>query len=693
MKLIGLNDNGQVGQEAIDALVNSGIPSTDSMAALDSRVSIQERRAKTLRKVSYPSYWWASFYQEDPDKDLWKKTLSDPATAGYVIINPNSGPGDEVNSDWATQADIARTSGATVLGYISTDYANKAIARDGSRTYYTIAAEARKYVDWYSVDGFFLDETSNGWSDEQAEDHIWYEELTSLLRDEFPNAHLIGNAGANTRPEYLPLFDVLVTFENSAENYLAASPQSLVPDHYKKVGPGKFWHMIHDITSEDQARGVLEKASQSNVSNIYLTDDSNAHEPPAMWGNPYDVPPTAWLLDMQRKWARGLSLDAPVSGGEDTPDVSTRRNRVSIIGDSFSSTGYGSNYGHIWHTVAMSHADGTLVGNYAANGHTTADAIEGRDSSWGPDLPNAQLTKAKNDASQSVIVCLGYNDENNSVPRETFETNMRRIARELRDAGKRAIIMQPPIPVRARAAAIPSLKAYLANLPALCDEEGAVYLHTWDLIGDDLGLPPAYDQGDGSHMNSSGHDAVGQAVAPRLRKAIDGLGEYAAAIRTPMPLTVGIETMTDAESTAKVVTVPESSRDIFPTGEAILMDLGIGDDTYVSLGVPYRGDNLAGSRLKFTFSYEIVSMPADKVSNSTTNAGLHVQGGTFDPWVFTTLWGGVKLQGSRGVASVVTTVPAGVTEYVYALTLLGIQRVSGDAPAQVRVGAGRVERI
>ena len=54
------------------------------------------------------------------------------------------------------------------------------------------------------------------------------------------------------------------------------------------------------------------------------------------------------------------------------PTISRRR--VSIIGDSFSSTGYGTNWGHIWHTVALSHADGILVGNYAANGHTALDA-------------------------------------------------------------------------------------------------------------------------------------------------------------------------------------------------------------------------------------------------------------------------------------------------------------------------------
>lgn len=395
-------------------------------------------------------------------------------------------------------------------------------------------------------------------------------------------------------------------------------------------------------------------------------------------------------------------LTARVAALEQAPppvdlDVSTRRNRVSIIGDSFSSTGYGSNFGHIWHTVAMSHADGALVGNYAQNGHTALDAIEGRTADWGPDLPNAQLTKAKSDASQSVIVCLGYNDENNGVSKADYLENMRRIARELRVAGKRAIIMQPPIPIRARAAAIPALRDYLADLPDVCDEEGAVYLRTWDLIGDDLGLPPEYGQGDGSHMNAAGHDAVGLAIAPRLRRAIEGLGEYAAAIRTPSPFTVGVESMVDTEdtpSTVTTVTVPESSRDLFPSGEAVLMDLGIGDDTYISLGVPYRGDNLAGARLKFTFSYEIISMPAAKVSNTTADAGLHVRGGTYDPWQFTTLWGGVKLAGSRGVASVVVTVPASVTnEYAFALVLLGIKRADGDAPAQVRVGAGRIERI
>ena len=100
------------------------------------------------------------------------------------------------------------------------------------------------------------------------------------------------------------------------------------------------------------------------------------------------------------------------------PTISRRR--VSIIGDSFSSTGYGTNWGHIWHTVALSHADGTLVGNYAANGHAALDALEGRTSDWGPDPDNSQISRAEKDVSQSVVICLGYNDQNNGVSQGSY---------------------------------------------------------------------------------------------------------------------------------------------------------------------------------------------------------------------------------------------------------------------------------
>lgn len=686
-QLIGTNEDGQIAPDAVDLLRSAGLAHADQVAELSALADRGTRAEAARRHVSYPSYWWASWF-EGAEKDLWGVTLADPATVGFVIVNPNSGPGDAESVDWQTQAEIARGAGATVLGYVSTDYANAGIARDGSRTHEAIIADIAKYRAWYGVDGIFLDEVSNGWGDAQKNDHTWYAELTAAIREAHPGIVLVGNAGTNTRPEYLPLFDVLVTFEKSAAEYLAATDAQLTPNEYRGQPASKFWHMVHDVTSPAQATAVLERAAKSNVGHLYVTDDTNAHEPPAMWGNPYDRPPAAWLLAKQRAWARGTPPAVP--------DVSTRRNRVSIIGDSFSSPGYGSNHGHIWHLVAMSHADGTLVANYAQNGHTASDAITGLTASWEPDIPNAQLTKAKADVSQSVIVCLGYNDQNNSVPRETFYANMRRIARELRTAGKQAIIMQPPIPVRARAEAIPALRDYLSDLPALCDEEGAIYLRTWDLIGDTQGLPPEYDQGDGSHMNAAGHEAVGRAIAPRLRKAIEGLGEYAAAIRTPRPFTASFETLADgatSPSTAKIITAPESSRDIFPSGEAVLMDLGMNDNPYVSISVKYQGENLGGARLKFTFSYEVISMPAAKVSNGTASAGLQVQAGTYNPWSFEDLWGGVKLQGSRGVASVIATVPADLTEYVFALTLHGVKRASGDAPAQVRVGAGRIERI
>ncbi|MDO5619256.1 spherulation-specific family 4 protein [Kocuria sp.] len=279
----------------------------DSLATAQSMAEsvpgMVRRYAKFGRRISYPSYWWASYYQSDPSLDHWATTLADESSVGFVIINPNSGPGDDVSEDWQQQVRLAKGAGATVLGYVSTDYANAGIARDGSRDPNTILREIRQYVGWYGIDGIFLDEVSNGWSEAQVDDHIWYQKLVSTVRDNFPELVVVGNPGVNTRVEYAEIFDVLVTFENTAEAYLDSSVSQLRPDHYRTFPDAMFWHMIHDVEGPDQAEAVLEKASRAGVGHLYVTDDSNAHAPDEMWGNPYDVPPAAWLLETQRDWA------------------------------------------------------------------------------------------------------------------------------------------------------------------------------------------------------------------------------------------------------------------------------------------------------------------------------------------------------------------------------------------------------
>lgn len=274
------------------------------------------------RQVSYPSYWPHSYWQSDPANDVWAKALARPSNVGFVIVNPNSGPDTVVSEDWVIQSRIAAESGAACLGYVSTNYANAGPAREvGSRSHDVILAEIARHVDWYKVRGVFLDEVSNGRSTEQAQDHVWYAELVAKIRTAYgPGFVVVGNAGAVTTQDYPAIFDVVVTFESDAARYLSATVSELHPAVFRHQPAGKFWHMVHDVVSVDQARAVLERAATMNVGHIYLTDDTNAHEPPALWGNPYDALPVPWLLDLQLDWAeRDGRLPVPVvSSSEDT---------------------------------------------------------------------------------------------------------------------------------------------------------------------------------------------------------------------------------------------------------------------------------------------------------------------------------------------------------------------------------------
>lgn len=287
------------------------------------------------RKISAPSYWPHSYWQQDAANDLWAKALADPAPLGVFIVNPSSGPGAEKSQDWVIQAGIIQGS-ATAVGYVSTDYANAAIARDGSRTVEKILEEIQQHVDWYGVGGVFLDEVSNGWNEQQSDDIEFYRELMEGIRKAHGKDFVtVANCGTIPREEYLPLFDIIVTFEQHIDKYLAAKEEELHPAAFRRYSGEKFWHMVHDITSEEQARTAFARANKLGVRHVYLTDGSNDHEPPAMWGNPYGVPPADWLWEMHKKWAAGLPLVDPEPPAPTIPEV-TRTTVAEMINKAIS---------------------------------------------------------------------------------------------------------------------------------------------------------------------------------------------------------------------------------------------------------------------------------------------------------------------------------------------------------------------
>jgi hypothetical protein len=62
----------------------------------------------------------------------WDVIEANPANVGYIIANPDTGPGTSVNSDYTTHIGNMRARGIKVLGYVDTDYAG--IARSTVET-------------------------------------------------------------------------------------------------------------------------------------------------------------------------------------------------------------------------------------------------------------------------------------------------------------------------------------------------------------------------------------------------------------------------------------------------------------------------------------------------------------------------------------------------------------------------------
>lgn len=263
-----------------------GAPAGDHKNALEKFFNLRSRYFSPV------TYVWADHYEGDNSK--WKKYLGYPNVVGIVIINPKSGPGDDKNEDFVKQIKIARNAAATPVGYVLTGY--------GSRDKDEIMANIAKHMEWYNPSGVFLDEAVNGWGDQKSK-VAGYIELYKEIKSKYGEDFLVvANPGSNTVPEMLQAADVLMSFENSADQYLKDDKDYLVtPDHYRTEPGYRFWHVIHDVKSEDQARKVLEKAQKSNVSHVFLTDDHFSSDDPST--NPYDQVPSNWLLNLQTDWA------------------------------------------------------------------------------------------------------------------------------------------------------------------------------------------------------------------------------------------------------------------------------------------------------------------------------------------------------------------------------------------------------
>ncbi len=259
------------------------------------------------RAIWSPSYWWADWWnprQNPPTPSKWEGIMQAAGTSELAVLNISSGSGDSKSDDWVRQANLVRQNGVYLLGYVRTTW--------GNRPAEEILAECKNHLDWYEVDGFFLDEYPNGWGDQ---DGSWKKlvPVYQKLKELYPDKVVIGNPGTNTTAEFVQTADVLMTYEQAAARYLGDGMEpnwngtrgEYNRSEYDGVPAWRFWHCIHDVKTPEQAIRCLRKASTLNVRAIYLTDDTFFNAAGESVENPYNEPPSPWLWALQNAWAEG----------------------------------------------------------------------------------------------------------------------------------------------------------------------------------------------------------------------------------------------------------------------------------------------------------------------------------------------------------------------------------------------------
>lgn len=243
---------------------------------LNTSGQISEPDSVASQQLAIPSYIYPC---NAASGCYWTQLLNGSPTVGIAIINPNSGPGTALDTNYRDQVLRARAQGVKILGYVHTSF--------GRRGLPTVKAEVDRYYTWYAVDGIFVDEAStNCWQ------RKYYINLNSYIKARGGTTHdLVAlNPGTHTSECYLTAqtADIFVTFEGSFSSYQSWQMQGWEANYPAQ----RFWHLVY-ATTEAQMPQAVCLSKQRNVGYIYVTPD--------VLPNPWDTLPTGsyWSTVLQ----------------------------------------------------------------------------------------------------------------------------------------------------------------------------------------------------------------------------------------------------------------------------------------------------------------------------------------------------------------------------------------------------------
>lgn len=277
---------------------------------------------------TYPSMFaqdTQSFTYNRDDPDFWLRRLVkaiklNPHVKWTVVANPNSGPGSSIDNAYTTAIEWLRGAGASVIGYISTDWGGpyNPDGIDENSQFYDpypsidgYKSEIDTWVDLYPmIEGIWMDElpfyTRNNQSgspnpEEGDPAFEFYKELSDYVRKEHGLSFVGGNPGQtqfDDRYLYEDVMDLINIFEQESEpGESDLRGDFSFRDNVIRNRPSRLSIMPHNIgllSQDEVARRVVKNSEW--VDWIFYWDDDT-------YGNGL-----AWDSDKYAHYVNGVGL-------------------------------------------------------------------------------------------------------------------------------------------------------------------------------------------------------------------------------------------------------------------------------------------------------------------------------------------------------------------------------------------------
>jgi hypothetical protein len=203
----------------------------------------------------------------------WAELTRPGTPLHWAVLNVADGPGSRPDPHCLEAAGRLRNAGVRVLGHL--DLAH------GSRPFGELVSDAHRFLDWYRVDGYYLDRCPADRADLAATRRLTAT-LEAVLDGE---AHLVLGHGTHPHPGYAEAADQLVTFSGAWADYRWSQVAEWTADHPEST----FVHLVHGVprTHLDEA---LRIARWQGAGTIFFTDRSGGpgqsgafHALPGYW--------------------------------------------------------------------------------------------------------------------------------------------------------------------------------------------------------------------------------------------------------------------------------------------------------------------------------------------------------------------------------------------------------------------------